>query len=76
VPVTLNTDDTTVSDIKLSEEYTAAVEEIGLTVPELWSIDRHALDVAFADQATLEPLRADFDRWAAGVPELGAGPGK
>ena len=71
VPVTLNTDDTTVSDITLSEEYVNAVEQIGLTLPELWAIDRQALDVAFADEATLAPLRASFDGWAAGIPELG-----
>jgi adenosine deaminase len=65
VPVTLSTDDTTVSDISLSEEYARALGEIGLTLPELWAIDRHALDVAFADEATLEPLRAEFDAWAA-----------
>ena len=47
-----------------------AVERIGLTLPELWAIDRFALDVAFADEATLVPLRADFDGWAAGIPEL------
>lgn len=74
VPVTLSTDDTTVSDITLSEEYIAAVETIGLTLPELWAIDRHALDVAFADDATLDPLRAAFDAWAAGIPELSPGP--
>ncbi len=39
VSVTLSTDDTTVSDITLSEEYLNAVETIGLTVPELWEID-------------------------------------
>jgi adenosine deaminase len=72
VPVTLNTDDTTVSDIRLSEEYQRAVTDIGLTLPELWAIDRHALDVAFADEATLAPLRSAFDAWAAGIPELGA----
>ena len=78
VPVTLNTDDTTVSDITLSEEYVRAVEHIGLRLPELWAINRHALDVAFADEATLAPVRARFDAWAAGVPELvdaGGGPG-
>ena len=74
VPVTLSTDDTTVSDITLSEEYRRAVERIGLTLSELWAIDRHALDVAFAEAADLDPLRAEFDAWAAGVPELGAGP--
>lgn len=70
VPVSLSTDDTTVSDITLSEEYAKAVDEIGLTLPELWAIDRRALDVAFADEPTLARLRAEFDAWAAGVPEL------
>jgi adenosine deaminase len=65
VPVTLSTDDATVSDITLSEEYARAVERIGLTTAELWAIDRRALDVAFADGATLAALRAAFDGWAA-----------
>ncbi|MEX1172543.1 MAG: adenosine deaminase [Chloroflexota bacterium] len=71
VPVTLNTDDTTVSDISLTEEYVKAVEMIGLSLPEAWAINRHALDVAFADEATLMPLRESFDAWAGGVPEVG-----
>jgi adenosine deaminase len=70
VPVTLNTDDTTVSDITLSEEYLRAVEQNGLTLPDLWTIDRHALDVAFADAATLARLRNEFDAWGASIPEL------
>ncbi len=74
VPVTLNTDDLTVSDLKLSEEYVNAAEQIGLALPDLWAIDRHALDVAFVDETTRDRLRADFDLWAANVPEL-AGPG-
>ncbi len=69
-PVTLSTDDLTVSDLTLSDEYRNAVERIGLSLPELWAIDRFALDVAFADDQTLEPLRAAFDAWAAGIPEL------
>jgi adenosine deaminase len=71
VPVTLNTDDTMVSDITLSEEYLRAVEAIGLTLPELWAINRRGLDVAFAEDAVLEPLCSEFDSWAAGIPELG-----
>ena len=70
VPVTLNTDDTTVSDISLCEEYVNAIDVIGLTLPELWAIDRHALDVAFADELTLAPLRSEFEAWGAGIPEL------
>jgi adenosine deaminase len=69
-PVTLSTDDTTVSDISLTEEYRRAISNVGLTLPELWTIDRSALDVAFADEATLQPLRAAFDTWAAGIPEF------
>ncbi len=68
--VTLSTDDTTVSDVSLSEEYARAVELNGLTLPELWAIDRRALDVAFADEASLAHPRAEFDRWVAGIPEL------
>jgi adenosine deaminase len=70
VPVTLSTDDSTVSDISLSDEFERAVTRIGLTLPELWTIDRHALDVAFAEPAVLDPLRAEFDAWAAAVPEV------
>ena len=73
VPVTLNTDDTTVSDITLSEEYLRAVEDNGLTLPELWAIDRHALDVGFADEATRGRLRSEFTDWGGRIPELRAG---
>jgi adenosine deaminase len=71
-PVTLSTDDTTVSDVSLTEEYGRAVAEIGLTLPELWAIDRRALDVAFADEATLAPLRQEFDLWVSRIPEFAA----
>jgi adenosine deaminase len=60
VPVTLSTDDATVSDITLSEEYLRAIERIGLTFDELRAINRHALDVAFADGETLQRLRPEF----------------
>jgi adenosine deaminase len=72
VPVTMSTDDTTVSDLSLSDEYMRAVERIGVTLPELWKIDRGALDVAFAEPEVLAPLALEFDRWASAVPELAA----
>ncbi|MGH2464636.1 MAG: adenosine deaminase, partial [Candidatus Limnocylindrales bacterium] len=75
VPVSLSTDDSTVSDILLSEEYVGAVETIGLSLAELWAIDRRALDVAFAEPTLLRPLAAEFDRWASGIPELGTAAG-
>jgi adenosine deaminase len=64
VSVTLSTDDRTVSDIELTDEYVRAVQRCGLTVEELWAIDRHALDVAFAEPRMLASLRAEFDAWA------------
>ena len=64
VAVTLSTDDLTVSDVTLTEEYARAVERIGLSSAELWAIDRRALDRAFADDATLSRLRSEFDAWS------------
>ena len=77
VGVTLSTGDRTVSDITLTEEFTFAMTEIGLRPKELWAINRHALDVAFAADEDLEPLRAEFDAWASRQPELlGRVPGR
>jgi adenosine deaminase len=70
VPVTLSTDDLTVSDITLTEEYARAVERIGLTIDELWAIDQAGIAHAFCDDATRERLTHAFDGWAAGRPEL------
>ena len=72
IPVTLSTDARTVASLTLVEEYRRAIRRLHLTLPELWRIDRHALDVAFAEEAALVPLRAAFDRWATGVPALSA----
>ena len=68
VPVTLSTDDLTVSDVTLSEEYARSIEQIGLTVAELWAINLHALEVAFCDPSTLARLRAEFRGWAVDHP--------
>jgi adenosine deaminase len=70
VPVSLSTDDSTVSNVSLSDEYERAVSRIGLTLPELWAIDQHALSVAFADSGTVAALSSEFEAWGAGIPEL------
>jgi adenosine deaminase len=70
VSVTLSTDDTTVSDLTLSDEYVRAVEAIGLTLPELWAIDQRALHVAFVDEAVLGPLRGAFAAFEAATGEV------
>ena len=70
VPVTINTDDTTISDITLSEEWLSCIDELGLTLPELWACNLHALDVAFVDESARTALRAHFEEWARRIPEL------
>lgn len=71
VRVTLSTDDLTVSDVSLSDEYERAVARIGVTLPELWAMDLAALDAAFCDEATRRRLRLELEAWGAGIPELG-----
>ena len=73
VPVTLNTDDLTVSDVTLSDEYERAVTRIGVTVPELWALDLAAIEAAFCDDGTRRQLREAFLAWGAGIPELISG---
>ena len=70
VPVTINTDDTTISDITLSQEWLSCIRELGLTLPELWACNLHALDVAFVDEPSRATLRAQFETWARRIPEL------
>jgi len=70
VPVTINTDDTTISDITLSEEWLSCIEMLGLTLPELWRCNLHALRAAFVDEPTRARLLDEFTAWAAWVPEL------
>lgn len=72
VPVTLSTDDRTVSDLTLVREYERAHSVLGLSVEELWRINMHALRVAFLhhDEAVRARLIAEFDVFAAMEPLL------
>jgi len=56
VPLTLSTDDRTVSELTLVREYENAVGVLGVTLAELWAMNMHALNVAFLHHD--EPLRA------------------
>ncbi len=70
VRVTLNTDDLTVSDVSLSEEFARAVEGLGVTLPELWAVNTAAIEAAFCGEPTKEALRETFLAWGAEIPEL------
>jgi adenosine deaminase len=65
VPVTLSTDDRTVSDLTLVKEYGRAHSIIGLSVSELWAMNLHALRVAFLqhDEALRASLIAEFEEF-------------
>ena len=74
VPVTLSTDDRTVSGLTLTTEWQRARDVLGLTIPELWRMNIHSLRVAFLQHD--EPVRAallrDFEGFAATEPALTA----
>jgi adenosine deaminase len=72
VQVSLSTDDATVSDTLLSDEYARVVEDIGLSLPELWAINLQGLDAAFAPAEVVAGLKAIFEAWRATIPELAA----
>ena len=75
VPLTLSTDDRTVSDLTLVREYDRALRVLGASVADLWRMNRHALDVAFLhdDEPLRARLAAEFDAWAvAPVAEMAA----
>jgi adenosine deaminase len=66
VPVTLSTDDRTVSGLTLTLEYERAHEVLGLSLEELWRINLHALEAAFLqhDEGLRTRLRDEFSAYA------------
>lgn len=70
VPVTLNTDDRTVSDLTLPREIARAVSVLGLTLAELADLTRHAYAVAFLhhDEGLRSRLMADLEAFLAADP--------
>jgi adenosine deaminase len=70
VPVTISTDDRTVSDLTLVRELGRAVRQLGLTTDELAGCVRHAYRVAFLhhDEALRTALVNDFEAWLASHP--------
>jgi adenosine deaminase len=72
VPVTLSTDDRTVSDLTLVREYENASSVMGLSAAELWAMNMHALRVAFLhdDESLRAALLDEFEAFAASEPAL------
>jgi adenosine deaminase len=74
VPLTLSTDDRTVSDLTLVREYERAHDVLGLSAAELWQMNMHALRVAFLhhDEGLRARLISEFEAFAATEPSLSA----
>jgi adenosine deaminase len=70
VPVTISTDDRTVSDLTLVRELERAVRRLGLTTDELVACMRQAYAAAFLhhDEALRRVLVAAFESWVARRP--------
>lgn len=66
VPVTVNTDDPSISDTTLTDEYLAAVKGMGLSLRDLRTFNRNAIRAAFlpADErlALEKQILDEFDR--------------
>jgi adenosine deaminase len=67
VPVTINTDDRTVSDLTLVREMGRAVTDLGVTPAQLVELTRHAHAVAFLhhDEPVRTRLIGEFEAWRA-----------
>jgi adenosine deaminase len=60
LPVTINTDDPSVSNTTLTDEYMVAVRGIGVTVPEIKQMILTGVRAAFLSQSEKERLEAGF----------------
>lgn len=70
--VTINTDDPSVSDTTLTDEYLVAVKAIGIQQRLIFRALRDAIDSAFIPDAEREPLRALFVQQLSAYPEAAA----
>lgn len=72
VPVSISTDDPTIADVTLTEEWTAVAEATGLTTADLWRLNLRALRAGFGPRPVLGALHDELAAWARPIPELHA----
>ena len=66
--VTLNTDDPSISATTLSDEYIAAVAEIGLEHQLIYRMLGHSVEAAFIPEEERDELRQNFHQWLRQFP--------
>lgn len=67
IPVTINTDDPSVSNITLTDEYLVAIRDIGISFDDLKMMILNAAQAAFLPPAERAALVAQFRRELAGI---------
>jgi adenosine deaminase len=74
VPLTLSTDDRTVSTLTLPREYGRVRMKLGLSFAELWRMNRRAVEVAFLhdDEKARDALRQELDEFERTEPLMTA----
>lgn len=60
---TLNTDDPSISDTTLTDEYLVAITAMGLSLEQIRQMIFYAVDAAFLPEAEREALRGQFAAW-------------
>jgi adenosine deaminase len=73
VPVALGTDDPLLFGAGLTEQYTIAREQLGLTDAELATLARHSITASAAPRARKDAMLAGVDAWLA-APSTTLGP--
>ncbi len=60
VPVTINSDDPTIEDALLSDDYVKSIRYFGFSVEDLIELNLRAIDTAFLSDSERRSLRADY----------------
>ena len=57
IKVSVNTDNRTVSNITLTEEYVSLINYLGFTIDDIYQMNLNAIDYAFISQEEKEELK-------------------
>ncbi|HKJ85618.1 MAG TPA: adenosine deaminase [Spirochaetia bacterium] len=66
VPVTINSDDPSIQNASLTDDYVKAVSYFNLTMEDLVTLNERAIDAAFLTDAEKQALRKKYQRAVAG----------
>jgi len=65
--ISINSDDPMLFNVDLRHEFSIVAGKIGLSIEDITSCVRNAIDAAFCDDALKENLREQVDTWSATI---------